>query len=731
MKKYRFTLKDLDCANCANKIQNKLSEDKDYKNVVVNFNTLRLTLESELEYEEVKANIVKVISELEPEVEVLDIDKVYIHNEEHSDNEHDGHEDNEEHENHSHVTHESHNHEHNESHDSKTNSSNNKKINSNLLRLLIGILLVIVSVYVPLPSYLNLIAMILAYVVLLYRTTKNAIKLLKRKTIDENFLVTISCIGAYFIGEQTEGLMVIILYELGKILEDKAVNNTRKSIASLMDIKPEYANLKHSNHEHKVSPEEVNIGDIIVVKQGEKVPLDGIVISGSASLNTASLTGESKLSEVKENDKIISGSINEKGLIEVKVTEKYENSTVSRILELVENATDKKAKTETFVNKASRIYTPIVVGLAILVAILLPLLPGIGFKESIYRALIFLVVSCPCAIVISVPLSYFTGIGRASKSGILIKGSNYLDALKDVKEIAFDKTGTLTKGEFGVEKIKSYSNYSEEEILEYAALAESFSNHPIAVAILKKYDKTVNKENVKDFEEVSGKGLTYRINGKQVKVGNLEFAGNKKEDEIGTVIYVKMEEEVIGTIVLNDTLKSETKSTIENLKNLEIVTKMFTGDNSEIALKVGKEIGINEVKAEMLPQDKYNELEKMLTANKESQRKVAFVGDGINDSPVLALSDVGISMGGIGASSAIEASDVVIMTDDLSKIEEAIKISRKTNKIIKQNLLFALIIKVLVLILSVFGVAQMWQAVFADVGVTLITIVNTMRILRK
>lgn len=713
MKKYRFTLKDLDCANCANKIQNKLSENKDYENVVVNFNTLRLSLESKLEYDQVKSNVVKVISELEPEVEVLDID---AHAKEEHSHEH-NHEEEHHHHDHEHV----HSHEHQEEHKEK------KKVNTNIIRLATGILLMIAGIYLELPANLNLIATILAYIVLLYRTTKNAIKLLKSKTIDENFLVTISCIGAYFIGEQAEGLMVIVLYELGKILEDKAVNNTRKSIANLMDIKPEYANLKHSNHEHKVLPEEVNIEDIIIVKQGEKVPLDGIVISGTASLNTSSLTGESKLSEVKENDKIVSGSINEKGLIEVKVTEKYENSTVSKILELVENATDKKAKTETFVNKASRVYTPIVVGLAILVAILLPLIAGVTLKESIYRALIFLVVSCPCAIVISVPLSYFTGIGRASKEGILIKGSNYLDALKDVKSIAFDKTGTLTKGEFGVEKIKAYEKYSNEEVLEYAALAESFSNHPIAIAILKKYGKTVDSSKVKDFEEVSGKGLTYKINEKTVKVGNYEFAGNTKENEVGTVIYVKLNEETIGAIILNDTIKPETKEAIENLNAIGITTKMFTGDNSEIALKVGKQIGISEVKAEMLPQDKYNELEKMIAENKNSG-KVAFVGDGINDSPVLALSDVGISMGGIGASSAIEASDVVIMTDDLTKIENAIRISRKTNKIIKQNLLFALIIKVLVLILSVFGVAQMWQAVFADVGVTLITIINTIRI---
>lgn len=711
MKKYRFILKDLDCANCANKIQNKLSENKDYKDVVVNFNTLRLSFESELEYEVVKPAIIKVISELEPEVEVLDIDsKMSEHNHDEHEHEH---------------SHDEHNH---EEHENKKSI----KLNKNLIRLIIGIVFMIMGTVIEFPGDLNLIFTVFAYVILLFRTAKNSIKLLKKKTIDENFLVTISCIGAYFIGEQSEGLMVIILYELGKILEDKAVNNTRKSIANLMDIKPEYANLKHINHEHKVNPEEVNIGDTIIIKQGEKVPLDGVVISGSAFLNTSSLTGESKLREVKENDNIISGSINEKGLIEVKVTEKYENSTVNKILELVENATDKKAKTETFVNKASKVYTPIVIVLALLVGILLPLVSQTTYSESIYRALIFLVVSCPCAIVISVPLSYFTGIGKASKSGILIKGSNYLDALKNVKEIAFDKTGTLTKGEFGVEKIKVYSkDYTEEDILKYAAIGESFSNHPIAIAVLKRYGKLIEKDNIEDFEEVAGKGLQYKFKNKSVKIGNIDFIGAEKEKEIGTIIYVKINNEVIGSLVLNDILKPETKEAINKLKKLGIKTRMFTGDNADVALKVGKEIGVNEVKAELLPQDKYNELEKIINLNKDTKNRVAFVGDGINDSPVLALSDIGISMGGIGASSAIEASDIVIMTDDLNKIEEAIKISKKTNNIIKQNLLFALIIKVLVLILSVLGLAQMWQAVFADVGVTLITIINTMRILKK
>ena len=681
LKKYKYILKDLDCADCANKIQNKLAENPNYKNVVVNFNTLKLTLESELD--NIKPDIIKVISELEPEVEVLDID-----------------------------------------------TKINEKKNYNLYRVIVGIIFVILGIYVKLPWYFNLIFTILAYCTLLFRTTKNAIKLLMKKTIDENFLITVSCIGAYFVGEQIEGLMVIILYEIGKLLEEKAINNTRKSITDLMDIKPEYANLKHENHEHKVKPDEVNVGDIIVIKQGEKIPIDGIVISGKASLNTSSLTGESKLQEVNINDEVLSGSINENGLIEVKTTKKYEDSTVNKILELVENATDKKAKTETFVNKASRIYTPIVIFLAMIVAIFLPIITNITYSESIYRALIFLVISCPCAIVISVPLSYFSGIGKASKSGILIKGSNFLDGLKDINYMVFDKTGTLTKGEFNIEKIKSYSDkYSEEDILKYASIGESFSNHPLAITILSKYNKKIDEQGVTDFKEISGKGLSYKIDNKNIKVGNNELVDIKKENEIGTVIYVKIDDEIIGYIVLNDSIKKEAKVAIKELKDMKIKTMMLTGDNSEIATKVGKELEIDNIKSEMLPTDKYNEVENLISNNLKG--KVAFVGDGINDSPVLALSDIGISMGGIGASSAIEASDIVIMTDDLRKLKEAINISKITNNIIKQNLIFAIFVKVLVLILSVLGLAQMWMAIFADVGVTLLTIFNTIRILKK
>lgn len=720
MKKYEYKLEGLDCANCANKIQNKLAENKDYKDVIVNFNTLKLSFKTDNEV--LDEEIESIVKSLEPEVNVINL------NGNKEDREHEHHH----HEEHKHCDghcHEEHEHTKKEETHKHIHKGKNKK-SYNLLRVIVGILIMVSTLIFSLPEKIELLLIVISYCVLLYRTLRNSLILLKKKTFDENILVTISCIGALLIGEEIEGLMVIILYEIGKILEEKSINNTRKSIADLMDIRPEYANLKHENHDHKVSPEEVNIGDIIVIKQGEKIPLDGRVVFGEANLNTASLTGESILRNVKVDDIVLSGSINESGLIEVKVTEKYEDCTVNKILELVENATDKKAKTETFVSKASRIYTPIVCLLAILVAIIAPLVLKITYTESIYRALIFLVVSCPCAIAISVPLSYFSGIGKASKCGILIKGSNFLDAIKDIKYIAFDKTGTLTKGSFEVEKIKIYDrDYSEEEILEFAALGESFSNHPLAVAVLKKYGRIPNNERVKSFKEISGKGLQYRLDEKIIKIGNAELTGGKEDHDVGTIIYVNVAENVIGALVLNDEIKSEAKETMEELDYLGIQKLMFTGDNLEIAKKVASSIGINEIKAEMLPTDKFDELEKIIK-NKRSGN-VAFVGDGINDAPVLAVADIGISMGGIGSSSAIEASDMVIMTDNLMKIIEAIRISKYTDKIIKQNLVMALGIKITVLILSVLGLAHMWMAVFADVGVTLITILNTLRILKN
>ena len=696
MKKYEFEIAGLDCAACANEIQEGLNKNPEIKNANVNFAKMKLTYETDTLSKE---GIEKIVQSIEPEVELLEVNSKSkdLKNE-------------------------------------KAQKENRKKLWLHILRLVIGAIVAGVGLYIPMPKVASTIFIVLGYAVLLFKTVKNAVKLLfKSKTINENLLITISCIGAYLVGKSSEGLMVIILYEIGKILEEKAINKTRKSISDLMDIKPEYANLKKGDEIEIVEPSEVKVGDIVVAKQGEKVPLDGVVVKGTASLNTASLTGESKPQDVDENDIVLSGSIVLEGLLEIKVTEKYENSTVSKILELVENATDKKAKTETFVNKAAKIYTPIVIGIAILVGIFLPLISNVtygGENGSIYRALIFLVISCPCAIAISVPLCYFSGIGKSSKEGILIKGSDYLDELKDVKEIVFDKTGTLTKGQFGISKIEVYSDkYVENDVLKYVVWGESYSNHPIAKSIVRNA-KNVETKKVENYEEITGKGIKYNIDGKTVLAGNSSLVG--KEDEVAesTKIYLKIDNELVGAILLKDEAKHGTKEAIQALNSRGIVTKMFTGDNEKAAKQIAEELGISEFEAEMLPDQKYSELEKELEKYKGTNGKVAFVGDGINDSPVLARADVGISMGGVGSGSAIEASDIVVMTDSIDRIDCAIDISKKTSKIIKQNLIFSIGVKIIVLVLSVFGVANMWEAVFADVGATLITVLNSLRILK-
>ena len=696
MKKYEYEIAGLDCAACANEIQEGLNKNSEIKNANVNFAKMKLTYETDTLSKE---GIEKIVQSIEPEVELLEVNSKSkdLKNE-------------------------------------KAQKENRKKLWIHILRLVIGAIVAGVGLYIPMPKVASTIFIVLGYAVLLFKTVKNAVKLLfKSKTINENLLITISCIGAYLVGKSSEGLMVIILYEIGKILEEKAINKTRKSISDLMDIKPEYANLKKGDEIEIVEPSEVKVGDIVVAKQGEKIPLDGVVVKGTASLNTASLTGESKPQDVDENDIVLSGSIVLEGLLEIKVTEKYENSTVSKILELVENATDKKAKTETFVNKAAKIYTPIVIGIAILVGIFLPLISNVtygGENGSIYRALIFLVISCPCAIAISVPLCYFSGIGKSSKEGILIKGSVYLDELKDVKEIVFDKTGTLTKGQFGISKIEVYSDkYVENDVLKYVVWGESYSNHPIAKSIVRNA-KNVETKKVENYEEITGKGIKYNIDGKTVLAGNSSLVG--KEDEVAesTKIYLKIDDELVGSILLKDEAKHGTKEAIQALNSRGIVTKMFTGDNKKAAKQIAEELGISEFEAEMLPDQKYSELEKELEKYKGTNGKVAFVGDGINDSPVLARADVGISMGGVGSGSAIEASDIVVMTDSIDRIDCAIDISKKTSKIIKQNLIFSIGVKIVVLVLSVFGVANMWEAVFADVGATLITVLNSLRILK-
>ena len=676
--KYIYKLNNLDCPRCANKIETKLNEYKDINKASINFSKLELTLETN--NNNPKELVSKLIKEIEPDITILDL---------------------------------------------KENIDNSKQIKLKILRLILGIIISLLGIFI-FKNTLSKICIILGYIILLSKTTTKAIKLLyKSHIIDENLLVTISCIGAYFTNNINEGIMVISLYEIGKLLEFIAVNNSRKSISELMDIKPEYANIKVDDTIKKVSPEEVKIGDTIVILEGERIPLDGKVIKGNAKLNTQALTGESKLRSVTINDLVLSGSINQSGLLELKVTNVYKDGTVAKILELTEKATDRKAKTENFVSKAARIYTPTVLILAIIVTLTFPIIFNITFKDSIYRALVFLVISCPCAIAISVPLSYFSGIGASSKKGILIKGSDYLDSLGKIKEIIFDKTGTITTGNFLDYKLEILdNNYQEETIITYLVSGETLSNHPIAKSILTIFDKT-NKVKVTNFKEIPGKGITFKIKEDTIKIGSSSFCNVKDNDNY---IYINVNNKNISRLKLTDEIKKDAKSTIERLKKLGIKTKMYTGDEKEIAKNIANKVGIDEVYYELLPQDKYNLLEDSLN---KKEGLIAFVGDGINDAPSLALADIGISMGGVGSDAAIESSDIVIMNDDLNKIIDAIEISKKTTKIIKQNLVFAIGIKILVLILSALGLSSMYQAVFADTGLTLLTILNTTRILKK
>lgn len=686
MKNYKYILEGLDCASCAKKVEDKIASTDGYEDVTVNFSTLKLSFKTNKNNP--KKEIIEIVKALEPDVNVVDMEE--------------------------------------------SNKKKDSKESFHIARIIIGILIYFLGTKLNFNTNIQIVLIIVSIIILLSRTMKKAFMQIRKGVLDENALITISVIGACLVNKVMEGVMVITLYEIGKILESKAISKTRKSISDLMNIKPEYANLKNGEEYQQVNPEEVNVGDIILVKTGEKIPLDGIVLKGEAELDNSALTGESAFVKAKEKSKVLSGAINVQGILEIKVEKNYENSTVSQILNLVENATDKKAKTETFVAKAAKIYTPIVLGLALLVAIFMPILiKGSTYYDSIYKALIFLVISCPCSIAISVPLSYFSGIGKASKKGILIKGSDYLDGIKDIGQILFDKTGTITTGKFKVSKIKTYNGkYSENEILNYFAMGESFSNHPLAKSILEMVNDEIDTTNVKDFEEISGKGLKYTYNNMEIKIGNAEFVDSKEKiDEKGTILYLKIEDEITGGIVLTDEIKSDAKETIKQLKALGIKTKMLTGDKKEVATRIAKEVNIDEVNSEMLPQDKYNELEKVLD-NNITGKKVAYVGDGINDSPVLARADIGISMGGIGSNSAIEASDMVVMTDELKKIIEAIEISKKTNRIIKENLIFSIGVKILILLLSILGIADMWEAVFADVGTTLITIFNTIRILK-
>lgn len=674
MKKYKYNINNLDCANCARKIEEILNKNKELKNAIVNFNTSKISYEAEREFSIKELN--DIIKTVEPDAYV-------------------------------------------------TKDENKTKKEFHLSILIIALAIGLFGYFMRLNNTVKMILYIVAYTLLLYRTGINAVKLLfKNKTINENMLITISCIGALAIGEVVEGMLVIALYTIGKILEEKAVNNSRKSIKDLIDIKQPYANLKQTDEIKKVDVEEIKINDILVVKKGEKIPVDGIVITGETMLDTSALTGESELMQIKEGDQVLSGSMNMGEIIEIKATQIAENSTVSKILELLEDATDKKTKTETIVSKISKIYTPIVIILALLIVICLPIIFNIPMLEAIHRGLTFLVISCPCAIAISVPLSYFTGIGVASKKGILIKGSNYLDALDNTKNIVFDKTGTLTNGAFTVTNIEIFDkNYTENQVIDILIKGESFSNHPIAKSIMNLKNEKVNNDDVKKYQEIEGKGITFELNDKKISIGN-KLICNCEEDAI---LHLNIDGKHIASVFINDGIKNDAKETIEELKKQKIKTFMFTGDKKETALNIGKKLNIDEIKYEMLPTDKFEEFEKVSSKNELT----IFVGDGINDAPVLKRADIGISMGGVGTDSAIEASDIVLMSDDLKKIPVAIQISKYTKNIIRQNLVFSISMKIIILLLSVLGFANMWLAVFADTGLTLLTILNTLRIMKR
>lgn len=610
----------------------------------------------------------------------------------------------------------------------------NKEINLVFLDV-IGIIVFLMAYFIPGIKFNLKIGMyIVSYALIGFDIFKKAIKHLFRKDMfDENLLMTIATIGALCIGEYIEGVAVLLLYKIGEYLQDKAVDTSKEKIKSAIDIRAKYANVIKNGKVEKVDPETLKIGDIVVVKNGEKIPTDGVISKGNTRLDTSSLTGESIPKDVAENDEVLSGMINLGEVIEIKVTKAFEDSTASKILDLIENARESKSKTENFITKFSKIYTPTVIVIAILIAMSFPSILGIGFADSLNRALIFLVVSCPCALVISVPLGFFVGMGSCSKKGILIKGSNYLDALSSVDTVAFDKTGTLTKGVFKITKINNKSDMSDDEILEYLALCESYSNHYIAKSILTSYGKEIDKERIKEHSEIAGHGIKAVIDGKEVLAGNKSLMDNQNikvdvEDTVGTVIYIAIDKKYSGNVVLSDELKDNVLELSNNLKRICGIknTVLLTGDKENVAKKVAEEIKFNNVYGELLPQDKVEIVEKLKQGTK---KKVAFVGDGINDSPVLACADVGISMGN-GSDIAIDTSDIVLMTDEPHKLVECIKISKKTKSVVIQNIVFALSIKVIVLVLSAIGISTMWEAIFADVGVSLLAIFNSIRIFK-
>ena len=690
----QLTLEGLNCANCARKIEEKVGKMEGVKESNLNFTTttLNVKLERKVKEEHAINEIKKIVEALEPHVKVEK--KV----------------------------------------SGKTNVQKAKfEVKPTLI---IGTILYLIAVIGDFKGALALILFVASYLLIGGKVVLTAIKNIARgQLFDENFLMTVATIGAFSISEYPEAVAVMLFYEIGETIQGYAVNKSRSSISSLMDIRADYANIIIDGKEKKVSPETVKVEDIILVKPGEKIPLDGIVVEGESFVDTSALTGESVPRKIAVNDEILSGGINTNGVLKVKVTKKFGESTVSRILEMVENAANKKANTEKFITKFAKVYTPIVVALAILIAVV----PSIFIKDALfstwlYRALVFLVVSCPCALVVSVPLGFFAGIGGASKKGVLVKGSNYLELLKDLETVVFDKTGTLTEGVFTVTEINT-NDIQKEKLIEIAAMAESFSNHPIAISIIKEYGKEIDKEVIEEYEEIAGHGIKAVINNEEVLIGNAKLMNQfnisyNEVDSIGTVVYCAINGEFKGSIVISDKIKENAGEALINLKAAGVKkTVMLTGDNKKTAEKVGEKVNIDEVHSELLPLGKVKEVEKLLKASNKNGR-LAFVGDGVNDAPVLARADIGIAMGGIGSDAAIEAADVVLMKDDINALVDAINVSKKTNKILWQNIIFALGVKVIVMVLGTFGIANMWTAVFADVGITIIAIINSTRCFR-
>ena len=605
------------------------------------------------------------------------------------------------------------------------------------IRIIIALVLFLGALIIDFNNqWINNIVYIIAYVIVGFEIVRKAIRnIIRGKVFDENFLMTVATIGAFGIGEFPEAVAVMLFYQVGELFQSYAVDKSRKSISNLMDIRPDFANVERDGKIEKVDPDDVKIGEIIIVKPGEKIPLDGYVIEGQSSLDTKALTGEALPREISEGEEVLSGSINLNGVIKIKVTKEYGESTVSKILDLVENASNKKSKSENFITKFAEYYTPIVVAIAVILAVIPPLIiKDATFSDWLYRALSFLVVSCPCALVISIPLSFFGGIGGASKMGVLIKGSNYLEQLANTEIVVFDKTGTLTEGVFEVQKVEAI-DISKEELLRLTAYAENYSNHPISLSVKEAYNKEIDEKEIIEAQELSGMGISAKIGERNVLVGNEKLMNEKqinftKYDDIGTILYIAIDGKYAGYIVIADKIKEDSKRAIKNLKKNNIKqTVMLTGDRKDVGENVAKELELDKVYTELLPDGKVQKVEDLLK-EKSEKGKLAFVGDGINDAPVLALADIGIAMGGLGSDAAIEAADVVLMTDEPSKIVDAIHLSKKTMRIVKENIIFAISVKILVLILSAFGLSTMWEAVFADVGVSIIAILNALRILR-